>query len=118
MAKVVGRSVGKIEITKGDRLRSFAATLRDAETKAAIDLTGDDVAFRMVELADASVVVVDSVAATLDVAASGQVSYPPTAGDVDTAGTFAAWWIRTSGGKTEHFPSGGDYITVVIAESY
>ena len=118
MAKVVGKSVGQIEITKGDRLRSFAATLRDAETKAAINLTGDSVTFRMVELSDYSVVVINNVAATLDVAASGQVSYPPAANDVDAAGTFAAWWIRTSGGKTEHFPSGGDYITVVIADSY
>jgi len=118
MAKVVGKSVGTIEITKGDRLRSFAATLRDADTKAAINLTGDSVAFRMVEVADASVVVVNSAAATLDSAANGQVSYPPVANDVDAAGTFAAWWILTSGGLTEHFPSGGDYITVVIADSY
>lgn len=118
MATLKGQSIATIEITKGDRLRGPSATLRDADTKAAIDLTGDTVAFRMVDKSNTATVVVNSAAANLDDAANGQVSYDFLAADVDTAGTFAAWWIRTSGGKTEHFPSGDDFITVVIAESY
>lgn len=118
MAAVTGQAVGTIVITAGDTLRGPSATLRDAATRAAIDLTASTVAFRMVNLQDDSIEVVDNVAANMDDDVNGQVSYDWLTADVDTAGTYAAWWIRTEGGKTERFPSGDNYIKVVISAAH
>lgn len=118
MAAVEGSPVGLITLTKGDTLRGPAATLMDSGTNLAVDLTASTVAWRMVQLDDASVVVVDSEAANIDTAADGEVSFDWSGADVDAAGEFAAWWIRTEAGKTERFPSGKAFILVSIAESY
>lgn len=94
-------------LTKGDRLRSPRALLKDA-TGEAVDLTGYGVLFRMIGATDGTVKV-DNVAATIVTASSGEVRYTPTSSAVDTAGDFFAWFIRyqtTSTGMIEHFPAG------------
>lgn len=116
MAEVEGTPFAKVKITKGDTLRGPCATLKDS-SDAAVDLTDSTVAFRMVLIADSSVKI-NSSAANIDSAAAGQVSYDFVAADVNAAGEYAAWWIRTEGGKTERFPSGNEYIYVLIATDY
>lgn len=69
----------------------IGATLQDADG-AAIDLSSRSVYFRMVDMSDGTVVV-DSDAATKDDAANGQVSFTPAAGDVDTAGEYAIYFV-------------------------
>lgn len=118
MATVEGTAVGVVSITKNDTLRGVAATLLDASDNTAVDLTSSTVAFRMVQISDSSVVVVNSEAANIDDAAAGEVSFDWDAADVDAAGRFAAWFIRTEAGKTERYPSGKAYLLVNIAEAY
>ncbi|MBM4418811.1 MAG: hypothetical protein FJ033_10935 [Chloroflexi bacterium] len=81
----------------GDRLPKIQTTLTSAGV--AVDLTGMTVAFKM--RAIGSSVLKVNAAATIDVAASGQVSYSWASADVDTAGLYLAWWEVTSSGKVQ-----------------
>lgn len=112
--------VAVVTITKGDTLRGPSQTLchGSPQSRTVVDLSdGSTVAYRMVDIADESVKIANA-AANIDDDENGQVSYDFTALNVDTASEYAAWWIRTSNGKTERFPSGKAYIKVVIAEDY
>lgn len=97
------------EFTVGDRLVSLYANLFEPSGTPIVLGAAETVAFRMIDSTSAAVKV-DNQAATIvtrGVAATNtpaQVRYDWGAGDVDTAGTYAAWFIRTSAGSTEHFP--------------
>jgi len=80
---VVTRVVGNRE--------AVAAELVDMNG-AAVNLTGLTMVCRMVENT-AGTVKLNNAAATIDVAADGKVSYTPAAIDVDTAGTYAVYFI-------------------------
>lgn len=97
--------------TAGDRRTAIADILTDADG-AAISLTGHTVAFLLVRARD-NHVLLDKVAATVDDAATGKVSYdwgadgPPTPAGEQMLCNY--WWVltRTSDGKREHFPGDG-----------
>lgn len=76
------RVVGNVE--------AIGAQLKDI-TGTVVNLTGRTVTFRMVEISTGAVKVDDSSAA-LSVAATGKVQYNPSAGDMDTAGTYAMYF--------------------------
>jgi hypothetical protein len=94
----------------GDRLVSLLADLYEADGRTPIVLgAAETVAFRMVLISDGTVKVNNSAAAVVSrgdalTLTPAQVRYDWAAADVDTAGEYAAWFIRTSAGQTEHFP--------------
>jgi hypothetical protein len=93
----------------GDRLISVLADLYNPDGSPVVLGVAETVTFRMVLISDGSVKV-NNAAATVVTAGSlatrtpAQVRYDWAVGDVDTAGEYSAWFIRTSAGSTEHFP--------------
>lgn len=96
------------EMKVGDRSPSFTATLKNAQTGSAVDLstaTGVTVQFRI-----GTSGTVKTGTATIVTAASGIVRYDWAAGDLDTAGTCYLEFVATfPSSKTQTFPSGGYY---------
>ena len=100
------------EFTLGDTAVSVYAKLyRPSSSGPSPVVLGvaDTVAFRMIDSAGAAKVS-DAAATVVDVGSSttgeaAEVRYDWAAGDVDTAGDYVAWFIVTSAGATEHFPS-------------
>ena len=94
--------------TVGDRLISLLADLYDARGLPITLGVAETVVFRMISVST-GVVKVDNQAATIVTRGDGvipaQVQYDWVAADVDTAGSYAGWFIRQSGGQTEHFPT-------------
>jgi hypothetical protein len=101
------------EYTVGNQAVSITAKLyrpsSNGPTPVVLEIT-ETVAFRMVTTA--GVVKVNDAAATIVSRGSSTTNTPAearydwAAGDVDTAGTYIAWFIRTSAtGTKEHFPS-------------
>jgi len=97
------------EFTVGDRLNSLSAYLYRPNGDPVVLGALDTVTFRMTTLA--GVVKINNQAAVVvslgSVATNSpaQVRYDWASADVDTAGTYAAWFIRTASGQTEHFPN-------------
>ena len=97
----------------GDRRTPLAAKLY--QSGAAVVLTGSTVLFHMV--AANSDIKVDEADATIDGATTGEVSYAPTAADVDTPGIFYGWFIVVgSDSKRDTFPSDGRKYQIVFHE--
>lgn len=100
--------------TVGDRLISLLADLYEPSGDIVVLGAAETVAFRMINAATGAVKV-NNAAATVVTRGSAatnmpaQVRYDWAAADVDTAGSFCAWFIRSSGGQTEHFPSKQDH---------
>lgn len=93
----------------GDRLVSLLADLYDPSGSPVVLGAAETVAFRMIDTTSAAVKVNNSAATVVSrgsatTGAPAQVRYDWAAADVDTAGEYAAWFIRTSAGSTEHFP--------------
>jgi len=66
----------------------------------AVDLTGSSVAFKMRAPGSATLKV--DAAASIDVPASGEVSYAWQAGDLDAAGEWLVWWeVTLAGGAVQ-----------------
>ena len=56
-------------------------------------------------------------AATVTGAGSGEVTYTPVAGDLDTPGLFdAEWQVTFASGQVATFPSGGYTLINVVAD--
>lgn len=100
--------------TKGDRLISLSARLVDAEGDP-VDLTGATVTLDMspvrskTKKIDGAAVVIEQ---TDDPKTRGWVRYDWALADVDTVGSFNAWFIRSVGGKAAHHPGQGRYLVV------
>jgi hypothetical protein len=94
-------------LTVGDRRRSFARTLQNADGSP-VRLTGLTCMFRMVNTANKQVKVDDAPAVILEVegdpATWGKVRYDWAAVDVDTPGNFWVWFIVADGVRLEHYP--------------
>ncbi len=103
-------SVVTREFTVGDQLVSLLADLYDAAGEPIVLDPTETIWFRMV-LVSTGAVKVNNSAATIvsrgDAVAEtpAQVRYDWGAGDVDVAGVYAAWFVRSFGGETEHFPN-------------
>ena len=93
----------------GDRSKAIAGILqrKNGNVMEDVDLTGETVEFSMYDAA--GVAKVDQTSATVDNATAvggAEVSYAPTANDVDTAGTYYGYFSRKdSGGLFETFPT-------------
>jgi hypothetical protein len=97
---------------------AIGATLTD-NAGTALNLTGLTIVFRMVLLdgSAAGIVTVNNAAATLDVAASGKVSYTPAAIDVDTVGLYACYFIHDTT-IDRLFPyDGARFLMRIVAET-
>jgi hypothetical protein len=94
--------------TIGDRLVSLLANLYRPGGSPVVLGPAETVVFRMlsaagiVKVADQAAVIITRGSAATNTPA--QVRYDWAAADVDTAGVYTAWFIRVSGGETEHFP--------------
>lgn len=96
--------------TVGDRLVGLAAQLVDA-AETPIDITAQTVTFRMVKASDGTVKV-NGAAAVVTEAATGKVRYDWAAADVNTAGVYYGYFIRTSGGVTATHPVDGPLLEI------
>jgi hypothetical protein len=93
----------------GDRLVSLLADLYELDGTPIVLGAAETVVFRMVLTSDGTAKVDNSAATVVSVGSAttltpAQVRYDWAAADVDTAGEYSAWFIRTSAGQTEHFP--------------
>jgi len=92
----------------GDTLTALSVTLQqpnESGTLAAVNLTGYDVTFKMVNSADGTEKIAEtSTGVTVVTAASGTVNYDFSASGVDEAGIFWGSFIATSSTETDHFP--------------
>ena len=100
----------------GDTLTVLSVTLQQPGTTgtiAAKNLTGLTVQFKMTNMAT-GVEKVALTSATVETAASGTCYYRFAAGDVDTAGKFAASFVVTDSARTDHFPVASQGLIVLI----
>lgn len=82
----------------------------------AIDITGADVEFHMIDDADGTEKVNSSSGTTITDASNGYVQYEWSTGDTDTVGQYdAEFQVTYSDGTIETFPNNG-FITVNIHE--
>jgi hypothetical protein len=97
------------EFTVGDQLTSLLAKLYKPSGEPIVLGAGETVTFRMVSTAGVVKIAGDPATivsrGSLSTGTPAEVRYDWAAGDVDTAGFYAAWFIRTSAGETEHFPT-------------
>jgi len=101
-------------IKVGDTRQPVGATLK--EYGSAVDLSGvTGVDFRMTTL-DGTDVVAWASATVVGDGTAGQVTYDFQSGDVDTAGTYKAWFRINSSGEYTTFPVNGDF--TIIIESF
>ncbi len=89
----------------GDILIAIAATLKRPDGTV-VNLTGLTLKFTMVDSEGTAKVAETSDNVTVTDATAGEVQYDPVAADVDTEGTFHAYFVTENGsGKQEMFPA-------------
>lgn len=98
--------VGMFSMIVGDRLPSLTRVCRNAETDAAVDLTGGTAVSKFKIGEDGTIKTGTAVIVT---AASGIVRCDWGASDMDAEGTCYLRIVVTIGGKTQTFPSDGSY---------
>lgn len=101
----------------GDTRIAIAATLKRPDGTA-VNLTGLTVKFKMVDSQGTVTVAETTTNVTVTSAAAGQVQYDPQAADVDTAGTYYAYFTVYSGTDFEHFPvHRGEFVIEIMGDS-
>lgn len=89
----------------GDTLIAIAATLKRPDGTV-VDLTSLTLKFAMVDSENVVKVAETASNVTVTDATAGEVQYAPQAADVDTEGTFHAYFIAENGsGKQDTFPA-------------
>ena len=91
---------------KGDTVKVLSATLEQADENGVfqpVDLSGLTVKFKMIADADDSVKVALTNATVTD-ALAGKCHYDFQAVDVDTKGTFWAYFVVEESSETTHYP--------------
>ena len=89
----------------GDLRTTIAATLTRPDGTVE-DLTGLTIKFAMYDAEGSTKVAKTEIGASATDATNGEVQYVPLAVDVDTPGTFFAYFIaETAGGKQDSFPA-------------
>lgn len=84
---------------------------------AVVDCSGKTFVCRWIDI-DAHTVKVNDSACTVTSGAAGEVRYTPAAGDVDTAGLFAVYFIDTSVTPNRWYPYDGARYRVNVVESW
>ena len=101
------------QFSRGDTLVALSAILQDG-SGVALDLSGQTITFYM-ESVTTGVAKVSGAAASIVDAATGEVKYEWAAADVDTLGSYWAWFVRTLGGKRATHPI-GDRLKIEIVD--
>jgi hypothetical protein len=99
---------------KGDTRIAIAATLTRPDGTV-VDLTNLTGKFKMCAVDGTEKVAETSSNVTITSATDGEIQYSPQAADVDTVGTFNAYFIaETAGGAQDTFPArSGDFQIVI-----
>jgi len=100
----------------GDRRTAIAAQLVRPDGTA-VDVTGLTVKFKMVDSQGTAVVAETTDNVTVNDATNGKVYYAPAAADVDTAGTFHAYFVVYDGTLGESFPVEAGHFRVQIHDT-
>lgn len=100
---------------KGNREPIAAQLLDNDGEPVSGGISGHTIVFRMVNMAT-GVAKVDNQAATIDDAETCEVHYSPAAGDVDTAGNFAAYFLDLTANPNTRFPYDGARFKIQIIE--
>ncbi len=101
--------------TVGDRLEPLRKQLLD-RGGVPVNLSGATITFRMISRADGSVKIANA-AAIIENAAEGRVRYEWAANDVNTAGDYWAWFIRSNGSTVERYPTGFQLLIHMVRNS-
>lgn len=95
-------------------MTAIAVTLKRPDGTV-VDLTGKTVKFEMYGLADGDTKVAEtSTGVTVTSATDGECQYDPVAADVDTPGTYFAYFTVTSSSKKDTFPVHEGYLEIII----
>ncbi len=106
----------EVERQVGDTHVVLAATLKRPDGTV-VDLTGLTAKFAMIAT-DGTAKVAETAASITDIT-GGQVQYQFLDADVDTVGTFYAYFItETTGGKQDTFPAKRGDLRVKISNTY
>jgi len=109
---IASNTVQTLVRVKGN-LEAIGGELKD-NAGTVVDLTGKTLKFRMVNLESGAVKVNDA-SADIDDATAGKASYSPSAGDVDTAGEYAGYFIIDDS-VDERYPYDGPTFQIVIVD--
>lgn len=102
---------------KGNRMPIVGQLLDNDGQPAEGGIDGHTIVFRMVEIT-AGTVKVNNQAAVIADAETCDVYYLPTASDMDTAGTYACYFLdQTASPNTRHPYDGARYLLRVIEET-
>jgi len=101
-----------VNMVADDRLPSLEVACYDAN--GAVNLTGASAVVFHLQAADGSKKI-DGTAATISSTSPGRLRYDWAADDLDTAGTYKAWFTVTVNSKAWSFPN-GDPLTVEVRE--
>jgi hypothetical protein len=96
----------------GDTLTPLGVTL--SLNGEAVNLTGRIVKFKMVANDGTVTVAETTTGITVTGATTGEVQYDFQAADVDTAGTFFAWFTVYSGSEKDTYPADGRELQIEI----
>lgn len=99
----------------GDTLTPIAGQLLRPDNTV-VDLTGLTVSFVMYNTQGNVKVEETEDGVTVDDAEQGKVSYSPSAADVDTAGTYYAYFLAAAGSRLDSFPVQTGYFIISIQE--
>lgn len=97
----------------GDRRIAISAQLKRPDGSV-VDLSGVTVKFVMYDSEDEIKVAETDTNVTIADATNGKVYYAPDATDVDTEGTYHAYFVVISGGLKEHFPARKGHFRIQI----
>jgi hypothetical protein len=99
-------------ITLGDTLTPLAVTLTQSDSP--VNLTGKTVKFQMVAHNGAIVIAETSDNVSIVAPTQGRVNYDFQAADVDTLGTYWAWFTVYVGAERDTFPVDGRKLRIDI----
>ena len=108
----------KHALAVGDTLTPLGCQLKQLGTTgtlAAVNLTGLTVKFTLVDSTGTVIVNEATTGVTVTDAANGKVQYDFQTGDVDTAGTYYAWFTVYSGTEHDTYPVGGRKLVIEIS---
>ena len=105
-------------ISVGDTLTPLGVQLKQESSTgvlSVVNLAGLTVKFQMVSAAGTTKVAETVTGVSVTDSANGKVQYDFQTADVDTAGTFYAWFTVYSGTEHDTYPVGGRKLVIEIS---